>query len=93
MIGYVSLYFRVTGKEETYYANINCDFSKPLTEEVFSGLKESVAKAYKNLFPDDEILSVDFCTKEEYENSGQETAARIRFRDNQSIDEHEKKED
>ncbi len=64
MIGYVQLYFKVVGKNDTYYASFDMDFSKPLTRLRLNGLKRSIKRAYERF---DKICSVKFCSKEEWE--------------------------
>ena len=64
MIGYLSIYTKVVGKKDTYYAAFNGDFGKPITQDTIDYMLESFKKAYAKY---DEILTVEFCTKEEYE--------------------------
>lgn len=64
MIGYVQLYFKATGENDTYYAMFDGDFGKPLSLWRLLGIKRSIMRAYKKF---DKIYSVEFCTKEEYE--------------------------
>lgn len=64
MIGYVQLYFKVIGENDTYYAMFNGDFGKPLSFLRLLSIKRSFKHVYKKF---DKIRSVEFCTKEEYE--------------------------
>lgn len=66
MIGYVQLYFKVVGEKETYYACFNGDFGKPLTFYCLFSIKRSMKRAYEKF---DKIYSVEFCTKEEWEEN------------------------
>lgn len=40
MIGYVQLYFKVVGRDETYYAAFDGDFGKPLTRRRLRKIKK-----------------------------------------------------
>lgn len=66
MIGYVQLYFNVVGEKETYYACFDGDFGKPLTRYRLFSIKRSMKRAYEKF---DKIYSVEFCTKEEWEEN------------------------
>ena len=66
MIGYVQLYFKVVGEKETYYACFNGDFGKPLTRFRLFSIKRSLKRTYGKF---DKIYSVDFCTREEWEQN------------------------
>lgn len=80
MIGYLSLYFKVTGKNETYFAEINSDFRKPIQEQFFEDMKENIKNCYAELFKDqDEILGVEYCTREEYEANEQEAVVHAKW--------------
>lgn len=64
MFGYVTFYMKVTGANDVYYGSFEGDFSKPI-DEVFCGmLLERFREAYSAY---DEVLSVEYCTREEYE--------------------------
>lgn len=63
LIGYAQLYFKIVGKNETYYAAFDGDFGKPLTWFRLHSIKRSMRKAYEKF---DKIYSVDFCSKEEW---------------------------
>lgn len=65
MIGYFQLYFRVVGDEETYYAVMDSDFSKPLTQEFLNYMLDSFTEMYNQV--DASVQRAEFCTKEEYE--------------------------
>lgn len=66
MIGYVQLYFKVVGEKETYYASFDGDFGKPLTWYRLFSIKQSMKRAYGKF---DKIYSVEFCTKDEWEEN------------------------
>ena len=66
MIGYVQLYFKVVGEIENYYAKFDGDFEKPLTRFRLFSIKSSMKRAYKKF---DKIYSVDFISKEEWEEN------------------------
>lgn len=72
MIGYLSIYVKVVGKKDVYYATFNGDFGKPILQEDIDAMLESFKKAYAEY---DEIISAEFCTKEEYDReiAGQDT--------------------
>lgn len=78
MIGYVQLYFKITGKKETYYAGLDCDFSKALTRSRLWGLKRAMRRAYEKF---DEIYSVEFCSKEEWEKNRSDNEIRVNWGD------------
>lgn len=65
MIGYVQLYFRVVGKEDTYYATFDGDFGKPLTRRRLWYMKRSIKAVYSKF---DKVSSTSFCSKEEYDS-------------------------
>lgn len=80
MIGYLSLYFKVAGKKETYFAEIHTDFNKPISEHFFTDIKENIKNCYTALFKgQDEILSVEYCTREEYEANRQEAVVHAKW--------------
>lgn len=64
MIGYVQLYFKVVGKEDTYYAAFDGDFGKPLTRRRLRNIKKSIKEVYNRF---DKVSSISFCSKEEYD--------------------------
>ncbi len=66
MIGYVQLYFKVVGEKEIYYAKFDGDFEKPLTRFRLFSIKSIMKRAYKKF---DKIYSVDFISKEEWEEN------------------------
>ena len=66
MIGYVQLYFVIIGEKEIYYAKFDGDFGKPLTRYRLFAVKRSIKRAYKKF---DKIYSVDFISKEEWEEN------------------------
>lgn len=66
MIGYVQLYFKVVGEKENYYAKFDGDFDKPLTRFRLFSIKSSMKRVYKKF---DKIYSVDFISKEEWEEN------------------------
>lgn len=68
-IGYVQLYFKIIGQKETYYSCLDGDFGKPLTQFRLYEMKKSMKKIYKKL---DKIYSVEFCSKEEWEQNYRE---------------------
>ena len=65
MIGYVQLYFKVTGRDKTYYAAFDGDFGKPLTKHRLRNLKKSIKAVYSRF---DKVSSISFCSKEEYDS-------------------------
>lgn len=69
MIGYVQLYFKVVGEKEIYYAKFDGDFGKPLTRYRLFSVKRSIKSVYKEF---DKIYSVDFISKEEWEENRSE---------------------
>jgi hypothetical protein len=64
MIGYLNVYVKVTGKKDVYYASFTGDFGKPILQEDIDAMLETFKKAYASY---DEIVTAEFCTKEEYE--------------------------
>lgn len=74
MIGYVQLYFKAVGEKETYYACFNGDFGKPLTRFRLFSIKRSLKRTYGKF---DKIYSVDFCTREEWEQNRSEDEMHI----------------
>ena len=72
MIGYLEMYAKIVGKNDVYYASICCDFSKPITQEFIDGVSESFKQAYSIY---DEVESVEFCSREEYQQSMEEQNA------------------
>lgn len=66
IIGYVQLYFKIVGDKENYYATFDGDFGKPLTWFRLHSIKRSLRKVYEKL---DKIHSVEFCSKEEWEEN------------------------
>ena len=64
MIGYVQLYFKLTGEKDTYYAMFDGDFGKPLTRFRLYKMKKDLVRAYTHF---DKIVSAEFCSKEEWE--------------------------
>ncbi len=72
VIGYVQLYFVIIGEKEIYYEKYDGDFGKPLTRYRLFSIKRSIKRTYKKF---DKIYSVDFISKEEWEESrrGDET--------------------
>lgn len=78
MIGYVQLYFKVVGEKETYYACFNGDFGKPLTRYRLFSIKRSMKRAYEKF---DKIYSVEFCTKEEWEQNRSEDEMNVSWGD------------
>ena len=64
MIGYVQLYFRIVGRNETYYAAFDGDFGKPLTRRRLRIIKNSIRTVYNKF---DKVYSISFCSKEEYD--------------------------
>ncbi len=78
MIGYVQLYFKVVGEKETYYACFDGDFGKPLTRYRLFSIKRSMKRAYEKF---DKIYSVEFCTKEEWEQNRSEDEMSVSWGD------------
>ena len=66
MIGYVQLYFVIIGEKEIYYAKFDGDFDKPLMRFRLFSIKSSMKRVYKKF---DKIYSVDFISKEEWEEN------------------------
>lgn len=62
-IGYAQLYFKIVGKNKTYYAAFDGDFVKPLIWFRLNRIKRSMRKVYEKF---DKIYSVEFCSKEEW---------------------------
>ena len=74
MIGYAQLYFKIVGEKEVYYACFNGDFGKPLTRFRLWTLKHSMKRVYERF---DKIYSVEFCTKEEWEENRSESEINV----------------
>lgn len=74
MIGYVQLYFKIVGEKEVYYACFDGDFGKPLTRFRLWSLKRSMKRVYEQF---DKIYSVEFCTKEEWEENRSENELNV----------------
>lgn len=66
MIGYVQIYFKIIGEQETYYACFDGDFGNPLTRFRLWNLKQSMKRVYERF---DKIYSVEFCTREEWKEN------------------------
>lgn len=66
MIGYVQLYFKIIGEKEIFYAAFDGYFGKPITWFRLWNLKRIIKRAYGKF---DEIYSVEFCNKEEFEKN------------------------
>lgn len=64
MIGYLQIYYKIVGENETYYASFDGLFEKPFTRLKMRSLKKIIKKAYSEI---DKIYSVEYCEKEEYE--------------------------
>lgn len=64
MIGYVQLYFKITGEKETHYVAFDGDFGKPITRFRLWSLKRILKRAYEKF---EKIYTVEFCSKEEWE--------------------------
>jgi hypothetical protein len=74
MFGYVEIYTRINFTNKTsVVASASFDFSKPITEELFSGISESYKKYYETEFDGYFVESIDFITKEEYEKENNTT--------------------
>lgn len=69
MIGYVSIYIKAVGKNDTYYVKYESDFGKPITQEWIDMLVDAIKSAYS---PYDEIVKTEFCTREEYDKESKE---------------------
>lgn len=69
MIGYIQIYFKVIGEKEIYYASLDCDFGKPIGRYWLWKMKQMIKRTYEKF---DNIYSVEFCTKEEFEENGSE---------------------
>lgn len=74
MIGYAQLYFKIVGEKEVYYAYFDGDFGKPLTRFRLWSLKRSMKRVYEQF---DKIYSVEFCTKEEWEENRSENEINV----------------
>lgn len=74
MIGYAQLYFKIVGGKEVYYACFDGDFGKPLTRFRLWSLKHSMKRVYEQF---DKIYSVEFCTKEEWEENRSENEINV----------------
>lgn len=66
IIGYVQLYFRITGTTKVWHFAFDGDFANPLTREVLEDIKNSIKISYDHIEP---VQYIDFCTKEEYEEA------------------------
>lgn len=66
MIGYMQLYFKIIGEKETYYASFDGDFGKPITRLRLWSIKRSIKRLYEKF---DNIYSVDFCCKGDFEQN------------------------
>ena len=64
MIGYVQLYFRIVGREKTYYVEFDGDFGAPLTRRRLRKIKKIIKAGYNKF---DMVTSISFCSKEEYD--------------------------
>ena len=66
IIGYAQLYFKIVGDKEIYYASFDGDFGKPLTWFRLHSIKRAMKKVYEKF---DKIYSVEFCSKEEWNDN------------------------
>lgn len=66
MIGYVQLYFKISGGKGTYYVAFDGDFGKPISRFRLWSIKRSILHTYSVI---DKIYSVEFCSKEEWEQN------------------------
>lgn len=66
LIGYVQLYFKITGKNNIYYYLLDCEFIKPLHQERLDELRYITKRGYEQIEP---ILKVEYVTKEEYKEN------------------------
>lgn len=78
MIGYVQLYFKIIGEKETYYAAFDGDFGKPITRFRLWRIKRSLKRRYEKF---DKIYSVEFCSREEWEENRSEKEIQIDWGD------------
>lgn len=83
ILGYLTLYFKVTSDKQIAYAKLDNDFRKPLDEQFFERIKLDIALGYQELGMD--VTSVEFCDKEEYElNNSKETSLSYTWDDRDS---------
>lgn len=83
--GYVTLYVKYTIKcnEKLSYMAwaLSFDFANPLTEEFFTTVLEDMKKLGEEFLSaiDHEFVSIEYCTKEEYENVKDDTPINIKW--------------
>lgn len=75
--GYVELYMKIEieldGNKHMIYTNFNSDFHEPITEEklkVFLDIEKQVIEKLNM-----KVLSIDYCTKEEYYDNDYENTS------------------
>lgn len=78
IIGYVQLYFRIKGEKDTYYSCFDGDFGKPLSGRRLRSIKRSMKRVYEKF---DKVHSVEFCTKEEWDEKQCEQQIVIKWDD------------
>ena len=83
--GYVTLYIKYTircNEELSHMAgSISFEFAKPLTEEFFALFLEDMKNFGEQFLGgvDHEFVSIEYCTKEEYENVKDDTPIDIEW--------------
>ena len=63
MYGYFEIYVRVVGENDVYFGSYEGSFSKPIDEAFCKELLEKFKVVYSDY---DKVLSIEYCTKEEY---------------------------
>lgn len=66
MIGYVQIYFKIVGEKETYYAEFDGDFGKPLTTFRLWNIRKRMKRLFGKF---DKVYAVKYCSKEEWEQN------------------------
>ena len=66
MIGYMQLYIKIVGENDIYYAIFEGNFKKAVRKGTLAKIKKSIKKAAESF---GKVYSVEFCSKEEYEEN------------------------
>lgn len=77
ILGYLQVFVKVETSDDVAYAKVEHDFRKPVTKRYFRMLKKHMKKVYIELGL--EVKKVSFCTKEEYDKSGQDPIMKVGF--------------
>ena len=64
IFGYMQYYFKLDLGDKVAYAMDNSDFSKPITQEIFDDIINTVKLGYEEQGL--QVISIEPCTKEEY---------------------------